>query len=276
MIHRIASAGDPRLDSYRHVGDPAWIRGRGLFVAEGRLVVERLIELGRYEIVSMLLNPAARVALGDRLTAAATADVYVCDDPGFTAITGFNFHRGCLALVRRPPARDTADLLRGRALLGLEGIGNPDNVGGLFRTAAAFGVDGMLLDAATGDPFYRKAIRTSMGAVLRLPFARVDDWPAGLERFRSAGFATVALTPDPTAQPLASYARTVTARDRLLLLVGTEGSGLSDATLARADTRVRIPIVGALDSLNVTVAAGIALSVLTTPDAWSATPEWQR
>jgi tRNA G18 (ribose-2'-O)-methylase SpoU len=264
MIHRIPSADDPRLESYRHVGDPAWIRSEDLFVAEGRLVVERLIDLEQFAIESVLVNRAAHDALFERLSALETS-VYVCDDPTLASITGFKFHRGCLALVARPAPRSPDQLLTAGRLLALEGVGNPDNVGGLFRTAAAFGVDGILLNHSSGDPLYRKAIRTSMGASLRVPFARVDDprWLDVLDRFRQKGFKVVALTPSAEAEPVAQFTRQARHDDRFVVLVGAEGPGLGDATLERADVRVRIPIESVVDSLNVVVAAGIALHAIT-------------
>jgi tRNA G18 (ribose-2'-O)-methylase SpoU len=261
MIHWVAAPDDPRLAPYSHVGDSHWLRQQDLFVAEGRLVVQRLLELGHYDVASILVNRAAHDALLDTL-ARVESNVYVCDDPTLTRVTGFNFHRGCVALVRRPPPLPPGQLMAGRTLLALEGVGNPDNVGGLFRTAAAFGVDGLLLDGTAGDPFYRKAVRTSMGAVLRLPFTRLDDWPAGLDAFRARGFTVVALTPRPDACRLSGFAAALPAGTRLLVVVGAEGHGLTDATLGRADARVRIPLDHAIDSLNVVVAAGIALERL--------------
>ena len=263
MIHWIGSPDDSRLEPYRHVGDPEWIRNQDLFVAEGRLVVERLIGLERYEIASILVNRAAHDALIEKLSSVQT-DVYVCDDSVLATITGFNFHRGCLALVARPapPAADV--LFTARRVLALEGVGNPDNVGGLFRTAAAFGVDGVLLNYSTGDPFYRKAIRTSMGAALKIPFVRVDDhdWLRTLDEHRRRGFRIVALTPSADAAILADFAGRIRVSDRLIVLVGAEGPGLNSETLAHADARVRIPIDSAVNSLNVVVAAGIALERL--------------
>jgi tRNA G18 (ribose-2'-O)-methylase SpoU len=263
MIHWIGSAEDSRLEPYRHVGDPGWIRSQDLFVAEGRLVVERLIGLERYAIESILVNRAAHDALFERLSS-VEASVFVCDDDVLATITGFNFHRGCLALVARPAPRAPDIFAGARRLLALEGVGNPDNVGGLFRTAAAFGVDGVILNHTSGDPLYRKAIRTSMGAALQVPFARVDDgdWLARLDTFRLSGFRVIALTPSPDAEPLARFAGQVRAEDRLIVLVGAEGPGLESATLANADARVRIPIDSTVDSLNVVVAAGIALNAI--------------
>jgi tRNA G18 (ribose-2'-O)-methylase SpoU len=261
VIHWIDSADDPRLDPYRHVADPAWVRDRHLFVAEGRLVVERLLAVGRFDVHSILLNRAAHAALGEALSTAG-APILVCGEPSLLAtITGYNFHRGCLALVTRPPLRSLADLLTCRCVLALEGVGNPDNVGGLFRTAAALGAQGVLLDQRSGDPLYRKAIRTSMGAVLRLPFVRIENWRSGLAAFREHGFKVIALTPSPSAVDL-SEVPPLGADDRVVVMVGAEGPGLNPASLEEANLRVRIPIDDAVDSLNVVVAAGIALDRL--------------
>lgn len=249
---------DPRLRDYAHVGDPAWLAAHGLFVAEGRLVVKRLIDCGTFRIASVLLTPAALESFGGEIE--VDAPVFVTRPEHLQNVTGFNFHRGCLALAHRPPAGARPAFPGARRLLALEGVGNPDNVGGLFRVAAAFGVDGVLLDAASGDPFYRKAIRTSMGAVLTVPFARLERWPSALGAYRGRGWTIVALTPRPGAQPLAEFARV--ASGPLALMVGAEGPGLSPAALAEADVLVKIPIASGVDSLNVTVAAGIALSHL--------------
>jgi len=261
VIHWIDSADDPRLDPYRHVADPAWIGARHLFVAEGRLVVERLLALGRFDVHSILVNRAAHAALGEAISR-AVAPVLVCGDASLMAtITGFNFHRGCLALVTRPPSLGPADLFPCRRLLALEGVGNPDNVGGLFRTAAALGVDGVLLDPRSGDPFYRKAIRTSMGAALRIPFARAEAWRATLAAFRERSFKVIALTPSAGAVDLAQVPP-FGPDDRAIVMVGAEGPGLDPTSLEEADLRVRIPIDDAVDALNVVVAAGIALDRL--------------
>ena len=261
MIEWIGSADDPRLDPYRHVADPRWIRERDLFVAEGRLVVERLLALGRFQVHSILVNRAAHDAMLPLLSS-SPALVLACDDPTLESITGYNFHRGCLALVARPPQLGLPALDGARRLLGIESVANPDNIGGLFRTAAGFGVDGIILNATSGDPLYRKALRTSMGAALRIPYVRAGDWRATLSELRGRGFRIVALTPAEDAKDLSELAATIAQEDRLLLLVGAEGAGLEAATLALADTRVRIPIDSAVDSLNVVVAAGIALHAL--------------
>jgi tRNA G18 (ribose-2'-O)-methylase SpoU len=247
---------------YAHVGEPAWLLTHGLFVGEGRLVVRRLIEGGRYELVSVVVTPAAFESLAD-VRARVTCPVHVVERSALASLTGFDFHRGCLALAKRPGVEAPLDAFAGaRRLMALESVANPDNVGGLFRVAAAFGAGGVLLDRASGDPFYRKAIRTSMGATLEVPFTRLASWPSDLALLRRRGFQIAALTPDRGATSLAAYAATV-GRDRpLILLLGAEGSGLTPEALGAADVRVRIPIAPGVDSLNVVVAAGIAMAVL--------------
>jgi tRNA G18 (ribose-2'-O)-methylase SpoU len=218
---------------------------------------------GRYRVRSLLLSEAAQQQLGDVLPRLGPdVPVFICPIQAFRDITGFHMHRGCVALVERPPQRDIRGVLAGaRLLLVLEAIANPDNVGGMFRNAAAFGADGVLLDPTTGDPLYRKAIRTSMGAVLRVPFAR-SEWSEALPIVRAAGLEIVALTPHGPAEALERFAGAAVGRP-MALLVGNEGAGLSAAAVASADVRVRIPMMSEVDSLNVAVAAGIALSRLT-------------
>jgi tRNA G18 (ribose-2'-O)-methylase SpoU len=260
VIHRVARADDARLEPYRHVGAPDWLFGRQLFVAEGRLVVRRLLAAGTYDIHSILVTSAAMQALEHELER-FNGDVYVCESAVVERVTGFNFHRGCLALARRGEPRSAESLIGGRRLVALEAVGNPDNVGGIFRAAAALGADGVLLDPLSADPLYRKAIRTSMGSVLALPWARADCWPGVLDAFREAGWRLVALTPSESAVAIADYANTVESGSRLLLLAGAEGEGLSPAALEAADVRVHVPIE-TVDSLNVVVATGIALDRL--------------
>ena len=260
----IIGPDDPRVDAYRSVTDPDLIRARGLFVAEGRLVVERLIAEGRYDIESLLLSETARRALEPALAALPpSVPIYVCEAADFRGIAGYDVHRGCLALSSPPSLPVIDDLLAtARLVVVLEGVTNADNVGGVFRNAAAFGVDAVLLDAASCDPLYRKAIRTSMAAVLRVPFARLtkqaDEWPAALAGLKARGFTIAAFTPTAAGCDLDELAASL-GPARLALLFGSEGPGLGAASEAAADHRVRIPIDSRVDSLNLAVAAGIAL-----------------
>jgi tRNA G18 (ribose-2'-O)-methylase SpoU len=267
MLERIRRTDDPRVALFRAVSDPDLARSHGVFVAEGRLVVRRVLEDPRYRIRSLLLNAAAHRDLEPLLARRDhTYPVLLCETGDFRAITGFHIHRGCLALVERPPATSADDVIAAaaRCLLLLDGIANADNVGGVFRNGAAFGADAVLLSPDSCDPLYRKAIRTSMAAVLRVPFARSHDWRGDLVRVRDAGFTIVALTPRAPSMPLDEFAATARGT-RLAIVAGGEGSGVSALVESVADVRVRIPIASDIDSLNVAVAVGIALYRLRMP-----------
>jgi tRNA G18 (ribose-2'-O)-methylase SpoU len=259
VVH-LTSIDDPRLTPFLRVDDGELRRREGVFLAEGRLLVRRLLADRRYVVRAVLLTDAARGALEDAVARRPDVPVYVVPLPWMEPITGFNLHRGCLAVAERPGPRDwTASVESSRALI-LEGIGNPDNVGGLFRTGYALGVDAVLLGPGTGDPLYRKALRVSCGAALAVPFAAVPSVPEAIARLQQAGAEVWALTPAAEAVALADACR---RRPRkVALLVGAEGSGLTAEAIARACLRVRIPVNPAADSLNVTVAAGIALAAL--------------
>jgi tRNA G18 (ribose-2'-O)-methylase SpoU len=255
----VADADDPRVADYRRLADPDAIRRAGLFIAEGRLVVRRLLASDRFRTRSVLVTDVAFRALRDFLERASSrVPVFVVDHTLISRIAGFNFHRGCLAVAERPAAASLASLPMTSVdrLIVLERVSNPDNVGGIFRTAAALGVDAAVLGPACGDPLYRKSVRTSMGATLTLPFAEAGAWPDAIGVLRAHGLRVLALTPDPQARPLNAIARTM---PRVALLVGAEGEGLSAEALAASDERVRIPMEGHADSLNVTVAASIAM-----------------
>jgi tRNA G18 (ribose-2'-O)-methylase SpoU len=263
-VERLHDVDDPRLAEYHGVPDPELVRARGLFVAEGRFVVQRLIDAGRHAVASVLVNEAAFASLASSWARLPPdVPVYVCEADGFRRLTGFNIHRGCLAIARRPEAIAVGALIAGarRVVVALEQVANADNVGGVFRNAAAFGVDGVVLSPGCCDPFYRKAIRTSMGAALTLPFASDESWPASLARLREAGFTVAALTPRGDGVDLAAFARD-RARSKLAIVLGAEGAGLTPAAEAAAGVRLRIPIQREIDSLNVAVAAGIALYAL--------------
>lgn len=258
-LTKIASLDDPLLAEYRATLDPPGLRRHGLFVAEGRMVVRSLCTLPRYRVRSLLVTAPAWASLSDPpLPIAAHTSVFIADREVMSALVGFDIHRGCLALADRPAplSFDALSLETMSRVLVLEGISNPDNVGGLFRNAAAFGVDAVILGPACGDPFYRKAIRTSMGATLSVPFVEVVDVPATLAQLRCARFRSLALTPDRRAAPLTAFSA---AQDRLALLLGSEGDGLSERALRAADAMVRIGTTDRVDSLNVSTASAIAL-----------------
>jgi len=266
-VTRIDGPDDRRVSAYQAVRDAELVRERGLFVAEGRLVVERLIEERRFTVQSLLLSEAAVRAIEPTLAALPPGvPVYVCAAGDFLGITGYDVHRGCLALAARPAACSLDTILQhARTVVVLDGVTNADNVGGVFRNAAAFDVDAVLLDASSCDPLYRKAIRTSMAATLRVPFARLagpaSGWTIALAGLKDRGFTLVALTPAESARDLNEFAASERP-DKLALLLGNESDGLSAASQAIADHRVRIPIRPAVDSLNLAVAAGIALHCL--------------
>lgn len=226
-------------------------------------MVGRLLETG-HRVESMLLNDASLRALDISISRLPQKiPVYVCDTEEFAAITGFNLHRGCLALAERPAARSLADVVReAELLLVLEGVSDADNVGSAFRNAAAFGAS-VVLSEGCCDPLYRKAIRTSMGSVLRTPYARIKHWPDDLAALKAGGFTIVALTPREGAVDLPAVARR--PGQRTALLVGSEGPGLTAEAEGMADMRVRIPIRAEVDSLNLATATGIALHHFTNP-----------
>jgi tRNA G18 (ribose-2'-O)-methylase SpoU len=251
----IDSLDDARVAPYRDVRDRDLRRAHGdRFVAEGESVVRVLLGPSRVPPESVLVS-RARLAALEPLVAAHDIPVFVAGPTLMEAIVGFPIHRGLLALARRPAPVDPDALLANgpRLVLGLAGIANHDNVGGIFRNAAAFGVGAALVDAATADPFYRKALRVSVGGVLRVPFATVGSAAAMTDALRRAGYRVLALSPRG-ATTLADVPRS----DRMALLLGTEGPGLSDEVLAAAET-VRIDMAGGFDSLNVATTSGIAL-----------------
>jgi tRNA G18 (ribose-2'-O)-methylase SpoU len=228
--------------------------------------VKRLIEDG-HRFRSVLVSDTAYQSLEAALIELAQhVPVYICETTDLVQIAGYNIHRGCLALVERPTARTSGSLLteitqtrKSRTIVViLEGVTNADNVGGVFRNAAAFSSDAVLLSPTCCDPLYRKAIRTSMAATLRVPFARIEKWPDDLAQLHDHGFTVAALTPGEPSVTLSEFS-TAPPFARLALLVGTEGPGLTTEAEAAADVRVRIPIAPEVDSLNVAVAVGIAL-----------------
>lgn len=254
----IDDAQDPRLEPYLDIRERDLVGRDGAFVAEGLLVVETLLTRSRHRPLSVLASQAKAKRLETALARApADLPVYVASQGVLDAVAGFPIHRGLLALGRRAAEPATAALLAGlrddaRVVIAV-GIANHDNVGGLLRNAAAFAAEAVLLDAASCDPLYRKAIRVSMGTALTLPVTRGGDAADLLDAAEAAGFALLALSPGATTR-----LEDVDIPGRAALVVGAEGPGLPPALIERC-TGVRIAMAAGVDSLNVAAATGIAL-----------------
>jgi tRNA G18 (ribose-2'-O)-methylase SpoU len=269
-VIRVDDPHDSRLDTYRNVPDPDLLIRDGLFIAEGRLVVRRLIEGERFPVRSVMLTEAALVPLHEVLATQDTLTVYVVPQAVMNDITGFNIHRGCLAIGERPRPCDWREVMKDAwRAIALERIANADNVGSVFRSAAAFGVNAVLLERTCTDPLYRKAIRTSMAAALTVPFAEAEPWPEALQELARVGWNVVALTTSRDAPALRDVAADVSARP-VVVVAGHEGDGLSDAALAMCTHHARIPMTNDVDSLNVATAAAIALYELSGRDVGGA------
>lgn len=239
----IDDPADPRLDDYLRVSDAELRRARGIFLCEGALAIRRAVDNG-IELRSLVVTDGHLAELAD-----LDVPTFVVGQAVLDELTGVNLHRGVIASATRPPDRDAEDLAGGRTIAVLEGVNDLENVGAVFRNAAAFGVDAVLLDRTTADPLHRRCVRVSLGHATGVPFARYD----GLDVLTDAGFELVALTPEGDED-----VGVIDDLDRVALLLGAEFAGLRDTTRARADRRVRIPIAAAVDSLNVAVAAAIA------------------
>lgn len=259
----VDSVADPRLHAYVGLTDMALRTRRepaeGLFMAEGEKVVRRAVAAG-YPLRSLLTSARWVPGLAD-LAAATGAPVYVAPDRLLEALTGFAVHRGALAEMGRLPLPAPAELLApARRVVVLEDVNNHTNIGAVFRSAAALGMDAVLVNERCADPLYRRAVKVSMGAVFSVPWTRLPAGPAAVALLRAHGLAVAALTPDPSALTLAELAgRRV---ERLALVLGAEGPGLTGPLLAAADVRVRIPMAAGVDSLNVAAAAAVACYAL--------------
>ncbi|MGW4483213.1 TrmH family RNA methyltransferase [Amycolatopsis sp. NPDC004368] len=248
---------DPRLDDFRDLSTadrrPDRPGGRGLVIAEGTVVVERMLA-SRYP-VRALLGVERRVR--DLDLSGIDAPAYVSSADTMAKVVGFHLNRGVLAVANRPaPPGFSRIVADARVLAVLEGVGDHENLGSIFRNASALGVDGVLLGPGCSDPLYRRSVRVSMGHVLRVPFATLGFWPGGLDLLRESGFTVAALTPRPNSVPLRGLRDKV--GDRVALMLGAEGPGLTDEAITAADLAVRIEMVPGVDSLNVATAAAVA------------------
>ena len=256
----ITDPADARVDDFRDLNSvdrrPDLPSGKGLVIAEGVLVVQRML--------ASRFTPHAFLGTDRRLTE-LSADLAGVPVPFFRAsaevmaeIVGFHLNRGVLAVARRPAELGVADVLAGaRTVAVLEGVNDHENLGSIFRNAAGLGVDAVVFGAGCADPLYRRAVRVSMGHALLVPFAKADRWPADLYRLRDNGFRLLAMTPGPQARTLAEVVEEL-REEKVAVLVGAEGPGLTEAALRAAHARVRIPMSRGTDSLNVATAAAVA------------------
>ena len=261
----VTDAADPRLADYVGLTDVRLRRSleaeHGLFIAEGEKVIVRAIAAG-YPVRSLLVAQD-KLASIVAVAAGSQAPLYVLPAQVAEQLTGYHVHRGALASMQRLPLPPVASLLAtSRRIVVLEDIVDHANVGAVFRCAAALGFDAVLLAPRCADPLYRRSVKVSMGAVLALPWTRIPDWRGGLAELQAAGFRLLALTPEPAATGIAGVARATRPEEKIALLVGGEGHGLSDRWLAAADQAVRIPMSRGVDSLNVAAAAAIACYLL--------------
>jgi tRNA G18 (ribose-2'-O)-methylase SpoU len=272
----VASLGDPRVADYRNIKDAELRRRAGLFVVEGRGSLRCMLEQSPYPPLSMFLNQAAVAALSEPLAKLrGDTPIYVAPRELMNQIAGFNVHRGVLAVGRNDAAQSVESLLaslRARSgtragvnaaslIVVLEDVSNPDNIGQIFRNSLAFGVDAVILSPHASDPLYRKAIRTSMGASLLIPFARAKSWPVdAISALSEDSYVLVGL--DPGGRPISGPHDGTEAASlpaRAALAFGNEGLGISSELAEHVDVRLRIDMEPGMDSLNVAMASGIAL-----------------
>ncbi|MDG4665658.1 RNA methyltransferase [Mycobacterium sp. 236(2023)] len=256
----ITDPADPRLDDFRDLNSvdrrPDLPSGKGLVIAEGVLVVQRMIA-SRF-VPRALLGTDRRLAeLGADL-GGVTAPFYRVNAEVMAEAVGFHLNRGVLASASRAADLTVAEVLDGaRTVAVLEGVNDHENLGSVFRNAAGLGVDAVVFGSGCADPLYRRAVRVSMGHALLVPFARATAWPQDLTILQDNDFRILAMTPDPQAQTLAE-AMTELSDQRVAILVGAEGPGLKEHTMRSSDVRVRIPMSRGTDSLNVATAAALA------------------
>ena len=265
-VQDVEDPEDPRLDDFRDLNSvdrrPDLPTGKGLVIAEGVLVVQRMLA-SRFTPHAMLGTDRRLAELQDDLAGADTgravqAPYYRASADVMAQVVGFHLNRGVLAAARRVPEPSVAEVVYGaRTVAVLEGVNDHENLGSIFRNAAGLGVDAVVFGSGCADPLYRRAVRVSMGHALLVPYARATDWPADLVTLKERGFRLLAMTPHREARELPE-AMTAVCDERIAVLVGAEGPGLTAAAQRLSDLRVRIPMSRGTDSLNVATAAALA------------------
>jgi tRNA G18 (ribose-2'-O)-methylase SpoU len=262
-VQDVTDPDDPRLDDFRDLNSadrrPDLPTGKGLVIAEGVLVVQRMLA-SRFTPHAMLGTDRRLAELQDDLagTDAVRAPYYRASADVMAQVVGFHLNRGVLAAARRVPEPTVAEVVDGAHTVAvLEGVNDHENLGSIFRNAAGLGVDAMVFGSGCADPLYRRAVRVSMGHALLVPYAWATDWPADLVTLKQRGFRLLAMTPHREARPLPE-AMAVVRDERVAVLVGAEGPGLTAAVQRLSDVRVRIPMSRGTDSLNVATAAALA------------------
>ena len=244
---------DPAFDEFRRLNEPRYRRryeeASGTFIAEGPTVIAHVAAHAAGLLEAILVDRRMR----DRVPTTLDIPVHVVDQASISEVVGFEFHRGMLALCRRPPMSTLEHVASLRSVAVLEGVNDHVNLGSIVRAAAGLGIEGLVLDPSTADPWYRRSVRVSMGTVVDLPMVRTQRWPADLEVLTDAGMTLVASTPADDADDV----RAIAAIARPAVMLGAEGAGLTSATLGFATVRVRIPMKRGVDSLNVGQAAAV-------------------
>lgn len=256
----ISDSSDPRLDDFRGLTDVRLRRALepagGLYLAESPKVISRALEAG-HEPRSLIVAPKWLDSIANLLEE-WDVPVFVAEENILESITGFHLHRGAIASMHRPVLPEAGGLLRGaRRVVVLEDIADATNVGAIFRSVAGLGADAVLVTPRCADPLYRRSVRVSMGTVLQVPWTRIPWWPEAGALLREHGLHIAALALSDNAVGLAEFARD--APERVALVLGTEGDGLSRRALSSADSVVSIPMQRGVDSLNVAAAAAVAL-----------------
>jgi tRNA G18 (ribose-2'-O)-methylase SpoU len=262
-VQDVTDPDDPRLDDFRDLNSidrrPDLPSGKGLVIAEGVLVVQRMLA-SRFNPLALLGTDRRLAELKEDLAGASgvRAPYYRASADVMAQVVGFHLNRGVLAAARRVPEPSVAEVVdSARTVAVLEGVNDHENLGSIFRNAAGLGVDALVFGSGCADPLYRRAVRVSMGHALLVPYARATDWPADLVMLKKHGFRLLAMTPHSQACALAE-AMAAVREERIAVLVGAEGPGLTPAILRLSDVRVRIPMSRGTDSLNVATAAALA------------------